>query len=204
MEPYQFTGGENVSSNNPTNSSDTRGGNTDGRSTKNNTFYNLSPEHYSNTGSIPRSQTAASSTAIPTPNQEQWQNPPSLTNYPSFYPPPPSFYQGPPQIQNLPPAPHHSHHSSSQYDSLYYPTPPPLGPNFPGMPPHLFDFVKNCESNDDEFDEHRPVVTLENKCLWQEFNEAGTEMIITKTGRYAPFFFFFFKNRDLLHFFTIT
>jgi len=27
--------------------------------------------------------------------------------------------------------------------------------------------------------------TLEMKCLWDEFNELGTEMIVTKAGRYA-------------------
>lgn len=35
-----------------------------------------------------------------------------------------------------------------------------------------------------------PKVTLEAKDLWQKFSEAGTEMVITKSGRYALFFKF--------------
>lgn len=31
---------------------------------------------------------------------------------------------------------------------------------------------------------------LETKELWDKFNELGTEMIITKTGRYVDFFLF--------------
>ncbi len=30
--------------------------------------------------------------------------------------------------------------------------------------------------------------SLEMKCLWDEFNELGTEMIVTKAGRYAKMF----------------
>ena len=34
---------------------------------------------------------------------------------------------------------------------------------------------------------------LETKDLWDKFHELGTEMIITKSGRYAPFFHLFFS-----------
>lgn len=202
MEPYQpFTGSDNNNTPttpdiNTTNDADEHNKNTPST----NTFYNLPPEHFSNAtneqsaGSLtstphhpPSLQTDAS---VPAQQhqQEQWHNSSSLTNYPPYYPPPPPpFYQGPPQLQNnLPPSQHH--HNNSQYDSLYYP-PPAGGTSFPGMPPppppHLdFGGGKNCgELNEDDLDENRPVVTLENKSLWQEFNEAGTEMIITKTGR---------------------
>lgn len=200
MEPYQpFTGNE---SNNTDTTSDINTTDTNEHyknTITTNPFYNLPPEHISNatteqtTGSLPQQppppppslQTDAS---VPIQHQqEQWHNsPPPLTNYPPYYPPPPPpFYQGvAPQLQNHIP----NHHNNSQYDSLYHPSPSTGGPSFPGITPpsHSLDFVggKNYgEMNEDDLDEHRPVVTLENKSLWQEFNEAGTEMIITKTGR---------------------
>ncbi|RWS26643.1 T-box transcription factor TBX1-like protein [Leptotrombidium deliense] len=49
----------------------------------------------------------------------------------------------------------------------------------------------NCTN--DKYDEERRLplhrklwtvkATLESKCLWDEFNELGTEMIVTKAGR---------------------
>lgn len=53
-------------------------------------------------------------------------------------------------------------------------------------------YVKNeLSENDQNEDNHQPVsvqlwpvkVSLEMKCLWDEFNELGTEMIVTKAGR---------------------
>ena len=33
-----------------------------------------------------------------------------------------------------------------------------------------------------------PKVNLEHKELWEQFHKYGTEMVITKTGRYGEFF----------------
>lgn len=68
---------------------------------------------------------------------------------------PPSLYSN---NQNLP----------AYDDNIYYPSPTTSG--FVG-PAH------------NESNETRPVVTLENKGLWNDFYQVGTEMIITKTGR---------------------
>jgi len=113
-------------------------------------------------------------------SQDSWGNAQFPNNY-SYYPPPPppaSFYQGTTPTSDVPPPA--SYNASSQYvGDLYYP-PPSAGSTFTGMSASYLDLVKN---EIDEDDETRPVVTLENKMLWQEFHQAGTEMIITKTGR---------------------
>jgi len=38
--------------------------------------------------------------------------------------------------------------------------------------------------------------SLEMKCLWDEFNELGTEMIVTKAGRYAIIFITFNQTKS--------
>ena len=43
---------------------------------------------------------------------------------------------------------------------------------------------KKEESNDDEGPD-APIVELENFQLWNDFHQFGTEMVITKTGRYV-------------------
>lgn len=45
------------------------------------------------------------------------------------------------------------------------------------------------EENDSQLNEKLWAVRgcLEMKCLWDEFNELGTEMIVTKAGRYGTF-----------------
>jgi len=43
---------------------------------------------------------------------------------------------------------------------------------------------------------HGVTAELTNRSLWQQFNECNTEMIITKSGRWVPYFIaisFFFK-----------
>lgn len=40
---------------------------------------------------------------------------------------------------------------------------------------------------------------LETKELWDKFNELGTEMIITKTGRYVKEFFIMYLNQNLCY-----
>uniref|UniRef100_A0A7M5TZD2 T-box domain-containing protein n=2 Tax=Clytia hemisphaerica TaxID=252671 RepID=A0A7M5TZD2_9CNID len=124
------------------------------------------------------------------PPQNLWNQPSnnSIPNY-SYYPPTaPSFYSAPgtgPATQDLPPPPQFNN-QSSEYNMYYPALSPSTGPSTfgPGgaMPPAQYlDYGKHCNVDDD--DENRPVVTLENKSLWQEFHEVGTEMIITKTGR---------------------
>ena len=115
-------------------------------------------------------------------SQDQWGSGQFPNNY-SYYPPPQtsaSFYQSPALTPDVPPPT--SYNPPSHYDgNLYYPTPAPaVGSTFAGMSASYLDLVKN---EIDEDDETRPVVTLDNKMLWQEFHQAGTEMIITKTGR---------------------
>lgn len=145
-------------------------------------FFQLPPQHYSNAtteqspGSLPQpprqTQTSSNPSTTTSQHQDQWpqQNSPFI-NYPASYFAPP-FYQG--AQQNVP-----THHHSN-YDNMYHHAPSSVGPSFPGIP-HSFDSVK---LEMEEVDENRPVATLENKTLWEEFHQAGTEMIITKTGRY--------------------
>jgi hypothetical protein len=46
------------------------------------------------------------------------------------------------------------------------------------------------EINEENQEPDDPVVELENKDLWTQFHQIGTEMVITKTGRYVCNIFF--------------
>ena len=54
---------------------------------------------------------------------------------------------------------------------------------FCGNPGHDLPQGKLSDTDDNEPDD--PKVELDNVKLWQEFHKRGTEMVITKTGRYA-------------------
>ena len=47
---------------------------------------------------------------------------------------------------------------------------------------------KKEEPNDDEGPD-APIVELENFQLWSDFHQFGTEMVITKTGRFVLIYF---------------
>jgi hypothetical protein len=49
---------------------------------------------------------------------------------------------------------------------------------FPPRPP------PPSATNEDDNVQDDPKVTLEHKELWEQFHKYGTEMVITKTGRY--------------------
>jgi hypothetical protein len=51
---------------------------------------------------------------------------------------------------------------------------------FPPRPP-----PPPSAANEDDNVQDDPKVTLEHKELWEQFHKYGTEMVITKTGRYA-------------------
>jgi len=55
-----------------------------------------------------------------------------------------------------------------------------LGRPHPPAPPQSFTSLQTEEGLDDD-----PKVTLDSKKLWTEFHKMGTEMVITKSGRYA-------------------
>ena len=113
-------------------------------------------------------------------------------------PPPPSSHcaGSNPDPWNSPqfgyPPSHHQYYPHS-HSSLYYHGAPDYtnyeqtmcgngnsGYYHPIQPTYNTAPYGNEEQDDDE---NRPVVSLENKELWQTFHSAGTEMIITKTGR---------------------
>jgi len=53
---------------------------------------------------------------------------------------------------------------------------------FPPRPP------PPSAANEDDNVQDDPKVTLEHKELWEQFHKYGTEMVITKTGRYDYIF----------------
>ena len=63
---------------------------------------------------------------------------------------------------------------------------------------------KLSDSDDGEPDD--PQVELENRGLWEQFHCRGTEMVITKTGRYLHFQFIFmrFTPNSLIKLFTLV
>ena len=62
-----------------------------------------------------------------------------------------------------------------------YPRLPPGLAGFPGFPPRM-------PPPEDDNVQDDPKVTLEYKELWEKFHKYGTEMVITKSGRYGNFF----------------
>lgn len=108
-------------------------------------------------------------------NTDPWN--PSQISYPShhqYYPHGyPGYYHGissPPDV----PLPYNQPGCSGGSGSYYHSAPPP---------PQGYGGISYENEDQDDSDENKIMVTLENKQLWKDFHDVGTEMIITKTGR---------------------
>lgn len=57
-------------------------------------------------------------------------------------------------------------------------------------PPALQNFHHKMLQENGQQVEDNPTATLENQDLWDEFAKIGTEMVITKNGRYVRFWIY--------------
>ena len=59
-------------------------------------------------------------------------------------------------------------------------------PRLPGLP--FPGFPQRIPQPEEDNVQDDPKVTLEHKELWEQFHKHGTEMVITKSGRYKYVF----------------
>jgi hypothetical protein len=104
---------------------------------------------------------------------------PQQLSHPHLHFPAPSSFLGPTNSFSTP----------SGYPGLFprFPSGFPFGPG--GLrPPHIPPPAAAGEDGGESGVQDDPKVTLEHKELWEQFHKYGTEMVITKSGRYGDFF----------------